>query len=334
MNHDNYSGAILLSGRELQELMDPAAAMEALREAYRVLANHREDQGRSLGFAVNGGSIHVKAGLLPGSHAAFVAKVNVNLPGNWRAHRLPTIQGLVVLMDTRDGRPLSVMDSSTLTAIRTAAAAALAASYGARPSSRIAAMIGCGVQGRHQLAAFRAAFPIEEVRAYDVDPARSESFARSADPSGKICRPVPSIRAAVEGADICITCTTATAPVLTEDMALAGCFVAAVGADSPTKQEIHPDLFRRARILVDDLEACASGGDLFHALKAGAIRREDVHADLAELAAGRKVGRQSPDELVIFDSTGSGVQDVAVAWEAFQAARTSGRGIRFDPTGG
>ncbi|MCI0431523.1 MAG: ornithine cyclodeaminase family protein [Rhodospirillales bacterium] len=334
MNQDRYSGVVLLSGRELQDLVDPLAAMTALREAYRALADHPDDQGRSLGFAIEDGSIHVKAGLLPGSRAAFAAKVNVNLPGNWQAHRLPTIQGLVVLADTKDGRPLSIMESSSLTAIRTAAAAALAARYGARPESRIAAVIGCGVQARHQLTAFRAAFPIDEVRAYDVDPAKAEAFARAADATSQPCRPVANVRAAVDGADICITCTTATAPVLTEDLALTGCFVAAVGADNPTKQEIHPGLFRRARVLVDDLEACAAGGDLFHALKAGAIKREDVHADLAELAAGRKAGRTSPDELVIFDSTGSGVQDVAVAWVAYRAARDTGRGIRFDLSGG
>ena len=97
-----------------------------------MLADHREDQGRSLGFAIPGGSIHVKAGLLPGSHVAFAAKVNVNLPGNWRARRMPTIQGLVVLADATNGRPLAIIQLSALTAVRTAAAAALAAKYGAR----------------------------------------------------------------------------------------------------------------------------------------------------------------------------------------------------------
>jgi alanine dehydrogenase len=324
------SGVILLPAGELRDLVDPASALAALREAYRMLADHRDDQGRSLGFAIPGGSIHVKAGLLPGSHVAFAAKVNVNLPSNWHARRMPTIQGLLVLADTADGRPLSIIESSTLTAVRTAATAALAATYGARAHSRIAALIGCGIQARYQLAAFRANFPLEEVRVYDIDPAKAEAFARTA---GELCRAVETVSKAVEGADICITCTTATAPVLTEDLPLAGCFIAAVGADNPAKQEIHPVLFRRARVLVDDLEACASGGDLFHALNAGAVKREDVHADLAELAAERKIGRESPEELVIFDSTGSGVQDVAVAWLAYRTALQTGRGIRIDFSG-
>ena len=89
----------------------------------------------------------------------------------------------------------------------------------------------------------------------------------------------------------------------------------------------------RARILVDDVEACASGGDLNHALRSGVLSKDRVHADLAELAVGRKQGRVSPDELVIFDSSGSGVQDVAAAWAAYQEAVRTGVGLRFDLSG-
>ena len=116
-------------------------------------------------------------------------------------------------------------------------------------------------------------------------------------------------------------------------MDLKGCFIAAVGADNPEKQEIAPELMRRARILVDDLDACASCGDLHHAVREGTIGREQVYADLAELAAGRKLGRLSADELVIFDSSGSGVQDVAAAWAAYREASRTGIGLRFDLTG-
>ena len=123
---------LLLSGRDLEQLMEPAVALEALRHIYQQLADNRTDNGRSIGFPVSGGSIHVKAGLLPGSHAAFAAKVNVNLPDNWAVHRLPTIQGVVLLVDALNGRPLAIMESMALTAIRTAATTALAATFGAR----------------------------------------------------------------------------------------------------------------------------------------------------------------------------------------------------------
>jgi alanine dehydrogenase len=324
---------VLLSGIDLQRLLRPETTIAALRETYAALADNRGDQGRSVGFTVDGGSIHVKSGLLPGSHLAFASKVNINLPENAKLRGLPTIQGVVVVSDAKDGRPLAVMDSIALTGIRTAATAALAAQYGARKDSTRAVIIGCGAQARYQLEALRSVFPLRTVRVFDIDTARADAFAAAHSKSGCTVTATPSLRAAVAEADICITCTTSKSPVLTEDLDLKGCFVAAVGADNPEKHEIAPDLMRRARILVDDLEACASGGDLNHALRAGAVRKDRVHADLAELALNRKQGRLTADELVIFDSSGSGVQDVAAAWTAYREADRLGAGLRFDLSG-
>jgi ornithine cyclodeaminase/alanine dehydrogenase-like protein (mu-crystallin family) len=327
-------GLLLLSGRDLERLLEPEAAVAALRQTYQQLAANRDDQGKSIGFSVDRGSIHVKAGLQPGLRSVFAAKVNVNLPGNPAANGLPTIQGVVVLMDARDGRPLAIMESMTLTALRTAAAAALAATHGARKESRSVAIIGCGAQALHQVNAMRACFAVQEVRAFDIDTARAQTLAAAVRASGCRATMAASVRAAVEGIDICVTCTTAKSPVLTADMDLAGCFVAAIGADNLEKREIDPALMRRARILVDDREQCAAGGDLAHALRAGLVGVADVHADLADLASGAAVGRCSPSELVIFDSTGSGVQDVAAAQAAYDAARTTRLGESFDLIGG
>jgi len=224
---------LLLSGRDLEQLLQPAAALEALRHTYQQLANHRSDQGRSIGFAVSRGSIHVKAGLLPGSHLAFAAKVNVNLPDNWAAHRLPTIQGVVLLVDALDGRPLAIMESMALTGIRTAATTALAATFGARKDSRVAALIGCGAQARYQLDALRNCFPIEEVRLFDTNTALAQAFATAVRRPGLRISPTSNVAEAVDGADIVVTCTTSKSALLTSDMALRGCFVAAVGADNP-----------------------------------------------------------------------------------------------------
>jgi ornithine cyclodeaminase/alanine dehydrogenase-like protein (mu-crystallin family) len=325
---------VLLSGRDLQRLHRPETTIAALHATYAALAENRGDQGRSVEFTVEGGSIHVKSGLLPGSRLAFASKVNVNLPQNFKLRGLPTIQGIVVVSDAKDGQPLAVMDSIALTGIRTAATAALAARYGACKNSTRAAIIGCGVQARYQLEALRAVFALQSVRAFDIDAGRAKAFAAACSTPACLVEAASSIRETVTGADICITCTTSKTPVLTEDFHLKGCFVAAVGADNPEKHEIAPALMRRARILVDDVEGCASGGDLNHALRAGTVTKDGVHADLAELSAGQKQGRLSPNELVIFDSSGSGVQDVAAAWAAYQEAVRTGVGLRFDLSGG
>jgi alanine dehydrogenase len=174
---------------------------------------------------------------------------------------------------------------------------------------------------------------LETVRVFDIDGARAEAFARANSTSTCSATPAPSVREAVRDVDICITCTTSKSPTLTDDLDLRGCFVAAISADNPEKHEIAPALMRRARILVDDIEACAFGGDLNHALRAGAMSKDQVHAELADLAAGRKLGRMIEEELVVFDSTGSGVQDVAAAWVAYREASRTGIGVRFDLSG-
>lgn len=324
---------MLLSGHHLRRLLNPEVVVDALREAYSALADNRGDQGRSVGFTIEGGSIHVKSGLLPGSHLAFASKVNVNLPDNRKLRQLPTIQGVVVVSDAKNGRPLAIMDSTTLTGIRTAATAALAAQYGARKYPKRAAIIGCGAQAKYQLEAMRSVFALRTICVFDIERARADAFAASHSVQECTVTPASSISEAIAGADICITCTTSKSPVLTEDLDLKGCFVAAVGADNPEKHEIAPALMRRARILVDDIEACASGGDLNHALRVGAISKDRVHSDLAELASGRKQGRMAEDELVIFDSSGSGVQDVAAAWIAYREASKADIGTRFDLVG-
>lgn len=324
---------ILLSGRDLDSLLTPKDVIEGLQQAYKQLASNRADNGKSLGFVVEGGSIHVKAGLLPGSRSALAAKVNVNLPNNWVTRRLPTIQGVVLLVDAVTGRPLAMMESMALTAIRTAATAALAAKFGARSDARLAAVIGCGAQARYQVNALRTCFSIEEMRVFDIDEMRARAFAATIADADMRATPAASVSAAVDGVDICITCTTSKQAVLSNDMMLAGCFVAAMGADNPDKCEIDPLLMARSRILVDDLEQCAAGGDLAHALHVGSVSRDQVRADLADLASGLKSGRATSDELVIFDSTGSGVQDVAAAWVAYQAACVSGAGVRFNLKG-
>ena len=109
-----------------------------------------------------------------------------------------------------------------------------------------------------------------------------------------------------------------------------GTFIAAVGADSEDKQELAPQLMASSKVVTDVTEQCETIGDLHHAIAAGAMRREDVHAELAEIVAGRKPGRQREDEVIIFDSTGMALQDVAAAAIVYQRALAAGRGTRFE----
>jgi alanine dehydrogenase len=184
---------VLLSGADLRRLLRPQTTIRALREAYSPLASNRDDQGRSVVFTVEGGSIPFKSGLLPGSHLAFASKANVNLPDDAKPRGLPTIQGIVVVSNAKHGRPLAVMNSVALTGIRTAATAALAAQSGADR----AAIIGCGAQARYELDAMRSVCALKAVRVFDIDTARAEAFAAANSPSDCSTTAAPSISAAV-----------------------------------------------------------------------------------------------------------------------------------------
>ncbi len=320
---DSHSGDLFMLGAaELRAVLTPAICLAALEDAYRHLHAAPADIGRSVGFQTQDGKFHVKAGLFPGTHKYFAAKVNANFPDNQQRFGLPTIQGVIVLCDCADGRPVAILQSGELTGRRTAAATALAAKYGARPNAQTLALIGCGAQARHQVEAVLGVLPIKRITAVDYEPANAEAFAAWAiEALGIEAVPMSVIADAITASDITITCTTATQPIVTPDMVPAGCFIAAVGADNPDKQELDPGLFANARILVDDLGQCAEGGDLAHAIRAGTATREDVAATLADLAAGAQPGRIGEDEIVIFDSTGTGLQDVAAAAAAYDAIR-------------
>jgi ornithine cyclodeaminase/alanine dehydrogenase-like protein (mu-crystallin family) len=132
---------------------------------------------------------------------------------------------------------------------------------------------------------------------------------------------------AARESDVIVTCTPSRAPILGPGDVRAGTFIAAVGADHPEKHEIAPALMAASRIVVDILEQAATMGDLHHALAAGVLTRSDVHAELGEVVAGRKPGRRSPQETIVFDSTGMALQDVAAAAAVYERAVAEGRGL-------
>jgi ornithine cyclodeaminase/alanine dehydrogenase-like protein (mu-crystallin family) len=237
------------------------------------------------------------------------------------AWRLPTIQGVLVLADARDGRPLAIMDSATVTALRTAAASAVAADRLACRDASVLAIIGCGLQGDAHVTALRAVRPVREIRLHDADPERAAALAARHEG----CRVVPTYADATRGADLIATCTTGGGFVLDRDDVSPGTFVAAVGTDNPHKREIYPRLMAAARVVVDDLAQCASGGDLHHAIASGAMSESDVHADLASVVAGRHAPVPA-DAIVVFDSTGVALEDAAAANLVYERARELGLG--------
>lgn len=321
----------LLTRGDVEQLLDLPACIAAVEQAFRLTGDGHLLPSGVLGFPVPDGGFHVKAALLPGEAAAggcFATKINANFPGNPTARSLPTIQGLLALFDTDTGVPLAVMDSIAITRLRTAAATAVAARYLAAPGARTVAIVGCGAQASAQLAALCLVRPIEQAVAVDRNPVAAEAFALAS--SSRLGIPVTAatrLARAVAASDIVVTCTTSRRAFLSAGHVAPGTFIAAVGADNEHKQEIEPALMAASVVITDSTAQCSAFGDLHHAIAAGAMSADDVRAELGDVVADPARGRRDPREIVIFDSTGVALQDVAAAALVYRRATAEDAGL-------
>ena len=285
----------ILTRDDVAAVLDLRDCIDAVEAAFR-----NPVEARSLGVHGEWGTFHVKAAIAD----VFAAKINANFPDNPRAHALPSIQGVIVLMDIHRGTPLAILDSTRITTLRTAAATAVAARYLARKDAKTATIIGYGNVGRATAEALKLVREIETIHVCDLG-----------DP----------IDDAVGESDIVAACTPSRTPILHRKHLHEGLFIAATGADNPEKQELAPDVLVQSRVVADVLEQAATMGDLYHAIAAGVMTREDVHGELKDVLAGR--GRTNEDEIFVFDSTGTALQDVAVASIAYARAIERGMGM-------
>jgi alanine dehydrogenase len=318
----------LFTRSDVERLLDVPSCISAVEHAFRLQGDGSPSPSGVLGIHVTGGGFHAKAAFLQLSRPYFVVKVNANFPGNPVMHGLPTIQGVLILFDATRGLPLAVMDSMAVTTLRTAAASAVATKYLARTEAHTATFVGCGAQARAHVAAIAAVRPLRRVYVFDIDEAKATRLAQELEAEHSFTVAVArDLSAATRASDIVVTTTSATNAFLSGADLSTGAFVAAVGADNEHKQEIDVALLQQAVVVVDDTEQCATIGDLHHAIDAGPVTRGDVRATLGEVVAGVKPGRLREDEIVIFDSTGIALEDVAAASMVFERALLDGTGL-------
>ena len=318
----------VLSRSDVNRLLGMSACVNAVEAAFRRRGAGDEVTSGVLALHSGSGAFHMKAAIMTTDRSYFAAKTNANFSENPARHGLPTIQGVLALFDATTGVPLSLMDSIGITILRTAAATAVAARYLAAPDAHTVTIAGCGAQSLAQLRALMVVRPVKRVFAFDVDPARSDQFARQA--TEQLALPVSAVSdlcEATRASQIVVTVTTSRKAFIGVADIAPGTFVAAVGADNEHKQEIEPELLARVAVVVDSLDQCATIGDLHHALDSGAMTRADVRAELSAVVVNPSVGRQARDEIVVFDSTGVAFQDVAAAALVFERAEAEDIGL-------
>ncbi|MDB6179338.1 cyclodeaminase [Paracoccus sp. Z330] len=265
------------------------------------------------------GELDVKTAYVPGL-SGFAVKLSPGFFDN-PSKGLPSTSGLMVVLSTETGRVQAVLlDNGYLTDIRTAAAGGVAAHHLSRVDCRRATIMGAGLQARMQLQALRLVRPISEVTIWARDVAKARIFASELQQEGLTAQASTDPAAAVSGADIIVTTTPASQPILQADWLQPGQHVTAMGSDQAGKNELDPHCLSRADLYVADrVGQTRVLGELRAALSLDLLSPDAEIPELGHIVSGRHPGRTSPDQITIADLTGTGVQDTAIATYALDA---------------
>jgi alanine dehydrogenase len=260
--------------------------------------------------------------------------VNVHLD-NREKFNLPTVMAVIVLIDPKTGAPLAIMGGTTVTDMRTGAAGGIAAKYLANNASKVVGLVGAGAQAFTQLMALLEVYKkFEAVKVWSriettKQRLKKQQFITEAKRAyGHLCNfaSVETIAETVEGADIVVTTTPSRQPLVLNDMVSSGVHFNCIGSDAPGKEELDPAILKRAKIVVDDWEQASHSGEINVPLSHRIITKDNVWADIGEITAGLKPGRENSEEITIFDSTGLAIQDAVTAKIAYDQAIEKGIG--------
>ena len=320
---------LILTHAEVEELLP-------VRECIPVMAEALADLGRGnayqpLRMVVTPPGAEGDMALMPsyrsGERAAYGVKTVCVFPNN-PAKGLDSHQGSVMLFSAETGELRALMNASAITAIRTAAVSGVATQLLARQEASDLAIIGSGIQARAHIEAMACVRPIKRAR---VASFKSDNAKRFADEVGPRCsfpvEAVESVEAAVRDADLIVTATTATAPILRIEWIAPGAHLNVVGSSIPTTREVDSATMAAASLFVDRRESTVNeGGDYLFALREGAIGEDHIKAELGELLIGAKPGRTSHGEITLFKSLGLAIEDLASADYLHRKAQTMNKG--------
>jgi alanine dehydrogenase len=273
------------------------------------------------------GDLRTMPAYLEGMDATGVKIVNVH--ANNPDKGLPTVMAIMVLNSPQTGAPMALLGGTYLTSMRTGAAGVVAAKYLARKDSKVVGIVGAGVQGRTQLMGLSRHFSIETVKVADLDLARCRNFEEE-------CRTFLDCNylCATDVKDVCdcdilVTATPSRSPLVKTGWISEGTHINAIGADAKGKQELESDILLRAKVVVDDISQASHSGEVNVSLAKGVISLGDIYAQIGEIVAGKKPGRENDREITVFDSTGLAIQDVSTAQKVYCKAVEKSKGTKL-----
>lgn len=314
---------LLLREEEVLSILTLKDVLDTVKEAFKQkgLGKTQMPPKSYLFFKKYNGDLRIMSSYIQPLGISGVKVVNVH-PYNVTRFRMASIMATILLIDPKNGRLVSIMGGTYITALRTAAAAALAASYLSKKTSEVVGIIGTGVQARKELAALMLVRKIRYVKIFDKNKKNAVNYVKDMKNMLSIdVEAVNSIKEAVDNVDIVITATPSRRPLVMYDWIREGTHINAIGADAPGKEELDPNILKNSKIVIDDWHQASSSGEINVPLRKKILQEKDIYAQLEEIIIHKKKGRTNDKEITVFDSTGLAVQDVATAWLVFKIAK-------------
>lgn len=315
---------LLISQEEILQNVPMSDFIQAAEDAFRAFAQGKATVLPKVIFPVGAGIMAAMPAFVDDPDALVIKVANARKTNV--AKGLPRATTQVFLYDGDTGFPLALMDGSSITGMRTGAAGGVAAKYLARPDSRAVGIIGAGIQGRTHLTALHELFPVERVRVYDQYPEAVTAYVSEMSERTGLDITGGSLEETVRESDILVTVTGSREPLVKEEWVRDGTHINAFGADKADEQELETAVHQRSRVFVDWMVQCEILGDVSYPLECGAIRKEDIAGELGQVVIGEVEGRQSEEQVTVFDATGVAVQDALAARMIYRAALDKGLG--------
>ena len=325
---------LLINKEEIQKVFTMADAIEANKECYMAMSRGEFDIPQRAVISGSDGNYLFMPAYSEKLGAAGIKIVNI-MPGNPELG-LPASIGQVLLIDGKTGRVSAMMDGTYITALRTAAASGAAFDLFGKPDAAIGALIGTGSQAMCQLEAMLSVRNLREVRVAARDFDKTAAFVEEANAKlsayGADIVAVEDTNAAVDGADLITLVTTSAAPVCSAEYFMPGAVISAVGAYTYDMQELDPAVFDKcSKIYFDSEEAVLSeSGDILRPLDAGTLSKEQFTGDIGDYLLGRIPGRESADEIIVFENVGIGALDLYTAQKVYEKAAAAGVGTTWE----
>lgn len=305
---------LLFNRSSFEQLLTMEDYITAVEQAHQLHAEGKVIATNLIHADAPNGEYHIKTGGLLGEEQSYYGlKANGGFFMNRERHNLPNILGIIYLSDAATAYPLAVFESSLISKMRTAAATAVAAKY-LKPEGAVElGVIGYGNQAEAQIEALLCVLNIDKIRISGRNMDKAALFVEKMQSKIGISIKIEPIEVTCRNSNVLITCTPSTTAMVKSEWIAPGTFIGAIGADSPGKQELEPKLMARAKIVGDIRQQIIKVGEAQHAVKEGLINASDIYGELGALITGKLKGRSHADEIFVYDSTGTAIQDVAAA---------------------